>query len=314
MRSAFAAVLSFGVLAGCSLPPAEEAGEEEAVIAETGVPGALAGHVVAVDFVPASNRLVLTVIGLDGPEVAVTYERKTGLDTGSYQVYTYQQNALNRHFTAIGSESAGGEVLALVVSDGGQFNRHFSGGYYARDGLFYTPTGEGGQVTYAGLYEGVTNLNALGANLAVPDPSIDPAILPSESARVEGSILINVNFADNLVNGSVFERLLNHQAYDETDQPRAFPLPLPDIALVSGDLSEDGTFFGETEFRGSVGGTSGNFGGILGGADAAYAAGVVSLNDIDEGLYGWTTEAEFGVFVLTQCGQAGDHAICDSLD
>jgi len=195
-------------------------------------------------------------------------------------------------------------VQAGVVSDGGQFNRFFSGGFYQRDGAYDPPGGIGspsGLVSYAGNYAGVTNIDAPGGpNLLPPPAGTDPSVLPAQSSRTQGEIFLNVDFADNAVNGSVYDRTL-------VDSTTA----LPDIVLVDGDIAGDGTFLGTVEYDGDPTRSIGDFGGIFGGTNAAAVGGVVSLNEFfDDSNIANNAERERGVFVLIQCGQPGDDPAC----
>lgn len=269
-----------------------------------GIPEELRKNVTAVSYNAATERLMLRMNGVDGGPQDLVYVRTPALDVDGYQAYTYQDDPLDRHFTALVAESHDGSVVAGAVADGGQFNRYFGGGFYQRSGNFDAPNTDSGQVSYAGSYAGVTNQDGPG-NVLLPAPAgTDPAILPAQSARVEGDIYINVNFGDNVVNGGVYNRRFS----DDTS------ITLPDIVLVSTGIdSEEGTFLGNVEFRGTVGAAVGSYGGIFGGTDAASVGGTLALDDVDNNIYGWTGDEEVGVFVLTQCGRSGDDPLCDNL-
>ena len=164
-----------------------------------------------------------------------------------------------------------------------------------------------GLVSYAGTYAGLTNLAANGDELIAVPGGTDPAILPDQPAQVTGSVFINADFGDNAVNGAVFDRTFvnldpNVSAQIGGDQ-------LDDVVLTSTGIEEDGTFFGVAENPALEG--IGSYGGTFGGTEASGVAGIVALDgdfipNIDE-------EAEYGVFVLNQCGQPGDAAICDAI-
>ena len=267
------------------------------------IPEGLRKNISAVSYNAASERLLLRMNGVDGGPQDLVYVRTPTLDVNGYQAYTFQDDPLDRHFTALVAESRDGSVVAGAVADGGQFNRYFGGGFYQRSGTFDAPSTNRGQVSYAGSYAGVTNLDAAGDQLLPVPAGTDPAILPAQSARVEGEIYLNVNFGDNIVNGSVHNRRMVEDS----------SLALPDIVLISTGIdAEEGTFLGNVEFRGGSP-AIGNYGGIFGGTDAAAVGGTLVLNDIDKGLHGWSGEEEIGVFVLTQCGRSGDDPLCDNL-
>lgn len=75
---------------------------------------------------------------------------------------------------------------------------------------------------------------------------------------------------------------------------------MADIDLHVTGFDASGAFSGEAfEDTSEVG----SYEGIFVGIDAPYAAGAVSLYD----------NQEVGVFVLTQCGMAGDSEVCDQV-
>ena len=73
-------------------------------------------------------------------------------------------------------------------------------------------------------------------------------------------------------------------------------------------IDENGEFFGDVEMSGEVGSDVGDYGGIFGGNGATSVAGIVSVSDHIDDV---ENEQEYGVFVLTQCGQPNDAAVCD---
>lgn len=268
------------------------------------IPDALKMNVEGVSYNANSDTLVLRLNGVDGGPQDLTYRRNAALDVAHYHAFTYQDDPLDRHFTALVAQSTDGSVMAGAVADGGQFNRYYGGGFFQRSGGFDAPPTASGQVSYAGDYAGVTNIAGAGGNLLPVPAGTDPAIVPGQSARVEGDIFINVNFGDNVVNGSVYNRRM-------VETPT---VTLPDVVLVPSTISTDGIFTGTVEFDGTVGNSVGSYGGIFGGTNAHSVAGTLTLNDVDNNIYNWTGDEEIGVFVLTQCGQAGDDPICDTLN
>lgn len=301
MKRITASLLCVAALAACT------DGSGSGSIGSTGeldnVPDDLKRNVQAVSYNPNNETLTLRLNGLDGGPQDLVYTRNASLDVDGYEAYTYQDDPLDRHFTALMAESNDGSVIAGAVADGGQFNRYFSGGFYQRSGRYDPPTGTSGLVSYAGSYAGVTNLDAAGDDLLPVPDGTDPAILPAQSARVEGDIFLNVSFNDNAVNGAVYNRRF-------VDDQR---ITLPDVVLINTTIDEEGVFYGEAEFDGTINGI-GNYGGIFGGTDAAAVGGTVVLEDIDNNIYGWTGDEEIGVFVLTQCGQTGDADQCDDVN
>jgi hypothetical protein len=255
-----------------------------------------------VNYDAAGESITLRLAGIDGDAVDLTYVRKPALDVGHYQAYTVQEDALDRHYTTLAAESNDGRIRAGVTLDGGQFNRFFGGGFYERDGNFDQPPAANGQVAYAGDYAGITNMDAqpndAGYDLLPTPAGTDPAILPAQAARTRGRIFLDVNFNEGLMNGAVFDRALADNA----------AITLPDIVLLSTTIDDEGGFFGDIELDGVLDTDIGDYGGMFAGTNAASVGGLLTLIDVDNNIYGWTGDQEFGVFVLTQCGQTGEDA------
>lgn len=299
------------LLAACSGNPFVEGdgdgggggGEGETIT----VPENLAVNVKGAAYDADKEVLQLALSGIDTTPVLATYQRYKKLDVPGYKAFKAQEDPLDRMFVALAAESKDGSVRAVTAADGGQFTAAFGGGHYERDGKFDRPTiGKGpgaGQVTYAGRYGGVTNIDAPDNPdiLPVPDGT-DPVLLPSQPSRVKGDAFLNVNFADNLVNGVIYNRVLvDHK------------ISLDDVILVPTSIAEDGTFAGNVseDIRNEDTSTvSGSYGGIFGGKDSAAVAGLVHLDSFDDNV---DLEEEHGVFVLTQCGKPGDAKICDGV-
>jgi len=267
------------------------------------IPEDLAKNVQVATYNPSAGggqgTLTVTLTGLDGDFVNVPYTRTAALDVGSYRAFTRQQDALDRHFTALMKQSADGSVRAGAIADGGQFNRFYGGGYYERTGAFDRPTTTGGLVSYAGDYAGVTNLDGSDGVLLPPAPGTDPSLLPAQSQRTQGNVFVNVDFNDNQINGIINNRTLLTRGD-----------ALPNVVLVDGVIDPaTGTFTGSAEYPGSFS-SIGSFGGIFGGDDSASIGGIVSLSQFDDGVLDVDGEVEYGVFVLTRCGTAGASPLC----
>ncbi len=317
-------LLAVCLLAACSgnpfTPVDEDSGEDIPVppappSAENPIPASLALNLQAATYNAAAGTLVLRLNSLDSGIVNATYQRTPDLDRPGYIAFTVQDDPLDRHYTAMVARSSDPQqsVQAGVVSDGGQFNTYFSGGFYERNATFTTPSTlpDGGLVSYAGTYTGVTNVNAPGDQLSPVDPGISDVLRPSQSAQTTGTIFLNVDFANNAVNGAITDRVFAQ--YGAT-LPNTQPNDLPDVILRVADIAPDGTFFGGlVQYRGSDSPDIGDYGGIFGGTDAAAVGGVVSLTEFDgEGnLRNLEGEREIGVFVLSRCGVAGsDPTLC----
>lgn len=328
------AAISLALLAGCDnanpfdddtsggtggtgdTPVIDDTGGE---VTTAGIPTALAGNLESVAYDPNAGTLSVDMAALDRNDVELDleeYNRNTNLETPemvaeNYQVYSFQDDGLDRMFVAIVAESPDGSVQGAVIMDGGQFTRFFGGGFYATDGSYSpgVPTNDTGLVSYAGLYAGLSNIDADGAEL-IPVPIGTPGqLLPDQPGQVQGDIFFNVDFGDNSINGAIYNRswvnlhpaLVGNPDYD-----------LNDVYLLPADITTEGAFFGDavSHDSGGIEISVGNYGGTFGGTEAPGAAGTTHLTDYLENV---EFEEEFGVFVLTQCGQPGEAAICGTI-
>ncbi|RFP89910.1 thymidylate synthase [Rhodobacteraceae bacterium 63075] len=256
------------------------------------IPDSLAGDLQSFSYDADNQTLTVTGITQDSSPISATYTRNPALDTAGYEAYSIQDDALSRHAIALVRESGNsGSVRAGVVSTGGQFNRIHHGGYYERSGSYTQPTT--GTARYAGTYAGLTNVQVSG-DLVPPGPGTPPEVLPGQAARTEGNVLINADFNDGSIEGTIYDR----EIVDTGDT-------LPSIVLVTGEIADDGTFFGEeVEYDGDVDNDIGDYGGIFGGPDAESVGGVVNLDEFDDNTLGFEGEVETGVFVLESCDSA----------
>lgn len=312
-------LLAACLLAACSGNPftvtEEGTGEEtatpedipatpEAPTAANPIPASLALNLQAATYNADAGTLVLRLASLDVGILDATYVRTPVLDRPGYLAFTVQDDPLDRHVTAMVARSEDPErsVQAGVASDGGQFNRFFSGGFFERMSPFSTPDPlpDGGLVSYAGNYAGVTNLNAPGTELLQPALGTDPALLPAQSAQTTGQVFLNVDFADNAVNGAIINRTMPQLG-----------ITLPTVILTAAPIDANGAFFGtQVQYDGAVDGDIGDYGGIFGGTGATAVGGVVALTEFD-GIgnpLGIENEREIGVFVLSRCGISGSDA------
>lgn len=294
--------------------PVIDDGEE---VTTDGIPEALADDLRSVAFDPDAGTLSVDMAALDRSDTDIplsNYSPNPALATPEmtaqgYQTFSYQDDALDRMFIAIVAQTPDGSVVGAVVLDGGQFSKFFSGGFYATDGEYTpgVPENDTGLVSYAGTYAGLTNLDAVGNELLPVPAGTDDDIRPDQSAQVVGDIFINADFQDNTINGTIYNRAFVNlspvfdAAFDGSD--------LNTINLIPATITDAGTFFGTAENPEQE--SVGNYGGTFGGTEASGIAGTTNLNgdwipEIDN-------EIEFGVFVLTQCGQPGDDALCDTI-
>lgn len=243
-------------------------------------------------------------ISLESDDVLQAYTQD-GAPINGYIRFVQQDDPLDRFSTAFAGQSSDGSVQAVVVTDGGQFNRFF-GGAGVQQNNYSAPTR--GLASYAGGYIGLLNFGPAAPN--VPANTPDSAI-PRVSTPITGQVFINADFADNLVNGVVYDRQFILDG--DVNNPA-------DLVLIAGSIAADGTFNGEVELEDftNVGGYSGTFG----GQNAAAMAGMVELGAgflVDSefvALPGFEdtggTEREWGIFVIDQCPTS--QPLCATVD
>ncbi len=274
------------------------------------LPTVLAKNLKAIAYNESSDSFRITFTSLDTTPTVATWDRRTALDTVGYRAYVVQEDALDRMFVGLARTSSEGSVTAIAAGDGGQFNRVFQGGSYARNGAWSAPVGTeangSGQVSYAGTYAGVTNIRAPRPGEILPvDPATAGELIPGQPSRVRGDIFINANFTDNSVNGAIYNRVLVDYNFG-----------LQSVILVPTDIEANGSFVGKTERWINDDAQiplTGDYGGVFGGTNAVAVGGIVALTKLYGTLDGEELPGalEHGVFVLQQCGTAGDAAICD---
>jgi hypothetical protein len=264
------------------------------------VPVEVAKNLRAINYDPTGpGTLKVNMDGLTASPLVATFVRAPKLDIAGYRAFTYQETGLQRSHLALVSENARGNLEAGVVADGGQFNRHFGGGHFARVDTFTRPTVragvETGQFSYAGTYAGVF----LPGDLSTTSPQLPDGLQPNVPLRTQGDALINANFANDLVNGGVANRVL-------LDDKGAQIAQLDGITFPATAIDSNGQFLGDVEFQGKPGTSIGDVGGIFGGTGASDVAGVIVINPISGNGDIW----EYGVFNLPRCDLAGASPIC----
>lgn len=290
--------------------PVIEDGEE---VTTEGIPESLADNLRSVAFDPTAGTLFVDMAALDRSDTDIPLSEYTPnpdlatdeMTAQGYQVFSYQDDALDRMFVAIVAKSSDDSVVGAVVMDGGQFTKFFSGGFYATDGEYTpgNPTNDTGLVSYAGIYAGLSNLDGDGGALLPLPVGTDNAIAPDQPAQIVGNIFINADFTDNTINGAIYERSFVNLSAGFTTLLGG--TDLNDVFLIPTAITTEGTFLGTVENPEQEG--VGAYGGTFGGTEASGVAGTTNLDgdwipDIDN-------EVEFGVFVLTQCGQPGEDAL-----
>jgi len=141
------------------------------------------------------------------------------------------------------------------------------------------------------------NMAGDGGDLLPVAPGTPNDVRPVQAAEVTGSVLINADFADNQVNGVVYNRSI-------VDSP-GIDLSNQNIELAPAEILEDGTFTG-TANQNLI--SKGTYGGIFGGADASAVAGSLFVEDQVAGL---DNILEYGLFVLAKCGTPNADPICN---
>ena len=290
--------------------------EEETTTGETDggitIPASLAGDLDGFTFSPEDGG-TLTVEGvfLDEDALNSIYVRKPNLDVPGYIAFAAQDDPLDQHATAY-IQSLNGTRAGVVVT-GGQFGTFNGGAAYARDGEFDRPelNEDTGQVSYAGSYIGLTNIDSDGNDLLPVPAGTADELLPGQSATVTGDIFINVDFSDNTLKGSIFNRSLD---VDDDQLANGSFLQVGSLELDPAIISDDGTFLGDVVLEGDpTRQDRGDYGGIFGGVDSEAVAGAIFIED--HLLEDTNVEQEYGIFVLGRCGgdleSAGICAIVD---
>ncbi|MFV2003189.1 MAG: thymidylate synthase [Paracoccaceae bacterium] len=280
MKVRSASLLAMGLLAACAPGnPFFGGGGGGGTIAPAleGVPASLSKNLTAVSYDAGAGTLVVQVTALDASVLQASYVRTPGLDVSGFEAYTMQETTLNRSFIALFAENPRGNLIAGVVADGGQFNRYYGGGAYSQIDVYSAP-GAGGLANFIGSYAGVTNFNPLGG--------LSPG-------RTSGDVTFIADFTDMVVNGAIENRIL-------IDDGSA----LVDVIMPATALAADGSFLGGTEYLNLQ--SSGVYGGAFGGVGATDVAGILVFKPIE----GTPDIEEIGVFLLAQCGTAGDDPAC----
>lgn len=280
----------------------------------TAVPASIAGDLGSISFSEATNTLTVTGLTQDGVPLVNEYRFVAGANdpntfVDGYATFTGQNDPLGRHATALVASRDG--VQAGVVLTGGQFNDFFGGTFYERSGGYVAPTAPESRfdVTYYGTYAAGLNLEGPTTDL-FPTTIVDPSIsTPTQTAYIRGLMFINVDLNDFSVEGQIFDR---------TAITSAGTADLPNLVLVDGDLTGEGTFNGNIEadtsdpdFPTSDRADLGDFAGVIGGPNGEFVAGGTQITDFTDTI---DDEIEFGVFVLDLCvaGSTDPNNICEN--
>jgi hypothetical protein len=280
---------------------------------DSNVPATILNDLDRISFDAASNTLVVVGLTQDGVPLINEYTAVANTFAPGYTTFTGQNDPLGRHATAFVASRDG--VQGGVVMTGGQFNRFFGGAFFERDGTYQAPTAPESRfdVTYYGNYAGGLNFPGPQTDLLPVQPGLDPDVdIPVQTAFVRGMMFVNVDLNDMSVEGEIYNRTGVFSANPDgsiadTSLPDEGFLALPDIVLVEGALTNDGTFSGDLEVDGAVGIDIGDFAGVIGGPGGNAMAGGTTLEDFDNRLI---NEIEYGVFVLDLCVAGNADPIC----
>ncbi len=240
-------------------------------------------------------------ISLESDDVLQAYTQDGGPING-YVRFIQQDDPLDRFSTAFAKRSDDGSVEGTVVLVGGQFNRFF-GGTGVQQNTYSAP--ERGLASYAGDYIGLLNRGPAAPGVPGGTPSV---LTPRVATPVTGQVFINADFADNLINGAIFNREFGANGTGTE---------LANIVLVVGSIQPDGTFSGNVELTDLTG--IGAYSGTFGGQSASAVAGMIELQpgflrDRSNVLLptATATDREYGIFVLNQCPTS--QPLCATVD
>ncbi|WP_299615356.1 hypothetical protein [uncultured Tateyamaria sp.] len=291
---------------------AEDTGEETPIdptdpeVDPLAVPAAILGDLESISFNADDNTLTVTGLTQEGTPFDNSYTAVASSFAPGYQTFTAQNDAIGRHATAFVASRDG--VQAGMVLTGPQFNEVFGGTFYERDGEYVAPTAPESRfdVTYFGNYAAGLNGPGPETDLLTQSPGVDPDVsVPTQAAYITGLMFINVDLNDFSVEGEVFDR---------TAFLRSGTQDLPDIVLIEGTLTDEGTFSGNIEldetdpdFPGVDAQDIGDFAGVIGGPDGNAVAGGTTIENFSDDF---ENEIEFGVFVLDLCDASSTDPIC----
>lgn len=280
---------------------------------DTNVPESILNDIDRISFDADSNTLTVEGLTQDGVPLVNAYRPIANTFAPGYTTFTGQNDPLGRHATAFVASREG--IQGGVVMTGSQFNRFFGGSFFERTGTYTAPTSPDSRfdVTYYGNYAGGLNLPGPATDILTPQPGLDPDVdLPTQTAYVRGLMFVNVDLNDMSVEGQIYNRTGVFSANPDgslasSSLPDEGFLDLPDIILIAGELTNDGTFSGDLEVAGNVGQDIGDFAGVIGGPDGSAMAGGTTLSEFDDRI---ENEIEYGVFVLDLCVAGNTDPIC----
>ncbi|WP_426037336.1 hypothetical protein [Cypionkella sp. TWP1-2-1b2] len=258
-----------------------------------------------------TGSLTMNINGPVGQSPNVKFDRDGSLDVAGYEAYTYQNLITQRSYIALVANNARGSLLASAVSDGGQFNRHFGGGTFARLDVYSAPVSSPttGTFTYAGTYAGIFAPGNASSDLPA-------GLVANNPYRVQGDASVVATFVNSQVDGGVANRWILDATGNKIDLNADGVVDdedkLVDIAFPSVTITANGQFLGDVEVSSApdvpdTGNVIGKVNGLFGGAGATDVAGAIVINPIPGNTGIW----EHGVFNLPRCGLAGESPLCN---
>jgi hypothetical protein len=227
-------------------------------------------------------------VPLDGPDALQTFDLEDDARLDGFKEYSFSISDENRQYTAFAARSSGGEIVAIVAMDDGQFNRYFGGSQVIQRTAYSAPAS--GTASYEGNYVGLIN--------------VDTSPTPGD---VTGNVRIDANFADPKIEGDITNRIA---------VVNGTTVNLQEIVFVNSDIRADGTFAGRAEFRDPDNTGVGTYSGALAGSGSPFIGGNVSIgSDLFTGgavvggasldaVIGTDTSRiqEYGIFIVEACG------------
>ncbi|MEM9900623.1 MAG: hypothetical protein AAF865_04715 [Pseudomonadota bacterium] len=289
----------------------------------------------------ADDQLIVTGVTLDDGNIDGVYQRAPDEDVPGYLAFFKQDDRLDRIFVGLAGETPDGAVRGFVVQDGGQFQIEYGGIFYERDGEFTPPdvATVNGLVSYAGEYAAMTDLGDPEQNLRLdpfgPDGTdeVPDGAIPRQGRTITGQVFVNVDFADNAVNGVIYDRTWsNGEALGDELY----------ILLQDGEIDANGNFTGDAAQQLAAPAPTeenpnpetplprvvGPFAGAFGGVNASGMAGAFTANDhLREQLPADPEDpdapptfgdiplsTERGIFVIPRCGSDESPEVCAGLN
>lgn len=222
------------------------------------------GQASAITFDATTDTFTVDNLAFDGAGI---YDRDDEVATlNGFRVYENNNTTARRAYKSLYLESASGLSRVAVVRTGDYQGFGFGGFVYARDGAVVLPTT--GQAEFTGQYAGVRVFNGQGG-----------------IQYTTADAFLEVDFEDFNTTRAIEGQLTNRQVLDTTG---AVISTLPTLIMATGEITDAGEFtggassvrfdFGAGEF---VDFESGNYYGVIGGADADEIVAVIVVEAAD---------------------------------